>query len=324
MIDITNPIFNDEEKAREYLEAQRWPTGAVCPFCKKQETVKALPAEAMMSKPSKKNPISKPTPGYFHCRECRKKFTVCTDSVMERTHIPLAKWVLAFRLMAASKKGMSALQLQRMLGVQYKTAWFLEMRIREAMTPEAETSGPIGGGNKVVESDETFVGGKKKNVHNGKPEPKKRAVVTLVERDGEVRAKHVPNVTAKNVKEHLQANVAKASWIMTDDSNVYLSATKGFGGHLSVNHSQDEYVRLGGFVHVNTAESFHAIVKRQMYGTHHAVSEHHLQRYINEIAFKWNNRIALGIDDTKRTENAIKGAEGKRLTYRRTDRFQAQ
>ena len=246
MIDITNPIFNDEEKAREYLEAQRWPNGAVCPFCKKQETVKTLPAEAMMSKPSKKNPISKATPGYYHCRECRKKFTVCTDSVMERTHIPLAKWVLAFRLMAASKKGMSALQLQRMLGVQYKTAWFLEMRIREAMTPDEAESGPIGGGNKVVESDETYVGGKAKNVHNGKPEPKKHAVVTLVERDGEVRAKHVPNVTAANIKEHLNASVDKASYLMTDESKVYVTPGKAFKGHASVNHSADEYVRLGG------------------------------------------------------------------------------
>jgi transposase-like protein len=319
MIDITNPIFNDENKAREYLEAQRWPNGAICPFCKKQGTVKALPAEAMMSKPSKKNPISKPTPGYYHCRQCRKKFTVCTGSVMERSHIPLAKWVLAFRLMGASKKGMSALQLQRMLGVQYKTAWFLEMRIREAMTPDEAESGPIGGGNKVVESDETYAGGKKKNVHNGKPEPKKHAVVTLVERSGEVRAKHVANVTAKNVKEHLQTNVDKASWLMTDDSKIYVTPGKSFAGHSSVNHSEEEYVRLGGFVHVNTAESFHAIIKRQMYGTRHAVSEHHLQRYINEIAFKWNHRVALGVDDTARTIAAIKGAEGKRLTYRRTD-----
>ena len=319
MFDLTNPIFSNEEKAREHLEAQRWPNGAVCPFCGKQETVHDLPAESMMSKPSKKNPVSKPTPGFYHCRECRKKFTVCTGSVMERSHIPLAKWLLAFRLMAASKKGMSAHQLGRMLGLQYKSAWFLEMRIREAMTPANDASGPIGGGNKVVESDETYVGGKKKNVRNGKPEPKKHAVVTLVERDGEVRAKHIPNVTAKNVKEHLQTNVDKASWLMTDESKVYVKPGKAFSGHASVNHSADEYVRLGGFVHVNTAESFHAIIKRQMYGTHHAVSEHHLQRYINEIAFKWNNRIALGVDDTKRTENAIKGAEGKRLLYRRSD-----
>ncbi len=319
MIDITNPIFNDENAAREQLESQRWPDGAVCPFCNKQDTVHALPAESMMSKPSKKNPVSKPTPGFYHCRECRKKFTVCTGTVMERSHVPLAKWLLAFRLMAASKKGMSANQLGRMLGLQYKSAWFLEMRIREAMTPSESATGPIGGENLVVESDETYVGGKKKNVHNGKPEPKKHAVVTLIERDGEVRAKHVANVTAKNVKEHFNASVDKATYLMTDESNVYVKAGKAFSGHATVNHSADEYVRLGGFVHVNTAESFHAIIKRQMYGTHHAVSEHHLQRYINEIAFKWNNRIALGIDDTTRTANAIKGAEGKRLLYRRPD-----
>ena len=142
MFDITNPIFNNDDTAREHLEDQRWPNGAVCPFCKKQDTVKALPPEAMMSKPSKKNPISKPTPGFYHCRECRKKFTVCTDTVTERSHVPLCKWLLAFRLMAASKKGMSAHQLGRMLGVQYKTAWFLEMRIREAMTPSDGESGP--------------------------------------------------------------------------------------------------------------------------------------------------------------------------------------
>jgi hypothetical protein len=233
---------------------------------------------------------------------------------MERSKIPLSKWVLAAQLMASSKKGMSAKQLERMLGTNYETAWFLFHRLREAATNE--TPGPIGGGNKVVESDETYVGGKAKNVHNGKPEPKKHAVVTLVERSGEVRARHVPNVTAKNVKEHLQASVDKASWLMTDDSKIYLGPGKNFAGHASVNHSADEYVRLGGFIHVNTAESFHAIVKRQMYGTHHAVSEQHLQRYIDEIVFKWNNRKTLGIEDAERAEILLKGAKGKRLMYR--------
>jgi len=318
MFDITNPIFNDDDAAREHLEAQRWPDGARCPFCEKQDTVSPAP---MMSKPSKKNPVSKPVHDFYHCRECRKRFTVCTGTVMERSHIPLAKWMLGFRLMAASKKGMSAHQLGRMLGLSYKSAWFLEMRIREAMTPAQKKRGPIGGENKVVESDETYVGGSARNVHNGKPIPRKHAVVTLVEREGEVRARHVPNVTAKNVKEHLAASVDRRSYLMTDESPVYVKPARDFGGRASVNHSKDEYVRLGGFVHVNTAESFHAIIKRQMYGTHHAVSEHHLQRYINEIAFKWNHRIALGIDDTARTEAAIKGAEGKRLTYRRTDYY---
>lgn len=163
MFDLTNPIFSDEEAAREHLEAQRWPEGAFCPFCKKQETVHALPAESMMSKPSKKNPIS-----------------------------------------------MSAHQLGRMLGLQYKSAWFLEMRIREAMTPSEDQSGPIGGDNLVVESDETYIGGKAAKAHKNKPIPKKHAVVTLVEREGEVRAKDVPNVTAKNVREHLSASVDKS------------------------------------------------------------------------------------------------------------------
>ena len=140
--------------------------------------------------------------------------------------------------------------------------------------------------------------------------------MTLVKRDGEVRAKHIPNVTAKYVKEHLNASVDKASYLMTDESKVYVKPSKAFSGHASVNHSKDEYVRLGSFVHVNTAESFHAIVKRQMYGMHHAVSEHHLQRYIDELVFRWNNRVALGMNDTQRAVKAIKSVEGKRLMYR--------
>ncbi len=300
-VDLTNPIFHDENAARKHLESVRWPEGPVCAHCGSKRVTR------MEGKSHR--------PGLIHCNDCEKPFTVTVNSVMERSKIPLAKWVLGFHLMAASKKGISSHQLHRMLGITYKSAWFLSMRIREAMGLDPETSSPIGGGNKVVESDETYVGGKKKNVHNGKPEPKKHAVVTLVERDGAVRAKHVPNVTAKNVKEHLSANVDKASYLMTDESKVYITVGKKFAGHMSVNHSQDEYVRLGGFVHVNTAESFHALVKRGMYGTFHAVSEHHLQRYIDEAAFKWNNRIAVGIDDTMRATNAIKGAEGKRLMY---------
>ncbi len=134
------------------------------------------------------------------------------------------------------------------------------------------------------------------------------------ERDGKVRAKHIPNITAKNVREHLVTNASRKSYLMTVESNVYVKVGKEYGGHASVNHSADEYVRLGGFVHVNTAESFHA-----MYGTHHAVSEWHLQRYIDEIAFKWNNRAALGIDDATRAETLLKGAKGKRLMYRQPD-----
>jgi len=301
-LDLTNPIFNDDDAAREHLETLLWPEGPTCPRC----GVFGDRITKLMGKSTRR--------GVYKCKDCRKPFSVTVGTVMERSKVPLAKWVLAAQLMASSKKGMSAKQIERMLGCNYETAWFLFHRLREC-TIDAK-SGPIGGGNKVVESDETYVGGKKKNVHNGKPEPKKHAVVTLVERDGEVRAKHIPNVTAKNVRDHLVTNAGRQSYLMTDESKVYVTVGKEYGGHASVNHSANEYVRLGGFVHVNTAESFHAIVKRQMYGTHHAVSEQHLQRYIDEIAFKWNNRKALGIDDAERAETLLKGAKGKRLMYR--------
>ena len=184
MIDLTNPIFHDEAKARAFFEEQRWPNGPVCPFCAKPEAVKPLEGKSMGA-------------GWFHCGACREKFTVRVGTVMERSHIPLHKWALAFRIMAASKKGVSALQLHRMLGTgSYRTAWFMAMRIREAMAPTDET-GPIGGEGKILESDETFVGGKAKNAHKNKPIPKKHAVHALVERNGEVRAKNIANVTAK-------------------------------------------------------------------------------------------------------------------------------
>ena len=305
-VDLTNPIFHDETAARKHVEALRWPNGPVCT----NEECKAVNEATELDGKSHRH-------GLYQCRKCGTHFTVLVGSIYEDSHLPLTKWMLATHLMCASKKGVSALQIQRMLGLgSYRTAWHLCHRIREAMTPAKKQSGPIGGGNKVVEIRRNLRRRQRKNVHKGKPEPKKHAVVTLVERSGEVRAKHVANVTAKNVKEHLQANVDKASWLMTDDSKIYVKPGKSFAGHLSVNHSAEEYVRLGGFVHVNTAESFHAIIKRQMYGTHHAVSEHHLQRYINEIAFKWNHRISLGIDDTARAEAAVKGGEGKRLMYR--------
>ena len=235
---------------------------------------------------------------------------------MERSHIPLTKWVMAIQLMAASKKGVSAKQIERMLGVSYRTAWFLMHRIREAMNGMPST-GPLGGQNKVVEADETYVGGKAKNAH-GDRVPPKHPVVTLVERDGEVRARHVPDVTAKNVREHLVTMASRKSYLMTDDAPVSHSVGREFAGHGAVNHSADEYVRLGGFIHVNTAESYHALVKRSIFGSWHAVSEQHLQRYIDEISFRWNTRIALGFDDTKRAAAIIKATEGKRLTYRRS------
>ena len=204
MVDITNPIFHDEAKALEHLEASRWPTGPFCPHCG------SLNVHRMAGKTQA---------GYFLCNDCRDKFTARVGSVMERSHIPLHKWLLAMHLMAASKKGMSSKQLQRMLNVSYKSAWFLSMRIREAM--RAEGVGPLGGEGKVLESDETFVGGKKKNVHKGKSEPKKHAVHALVERGGQIRASHVADVSAKTLRTAIAKHVDRQSTMNTDDALAY-------------------------------------------------------------------------------------------------------
>ena len=303
-INLTNPIFHDADAARAHLESIRWPNGPVCPHCGETENVTRLKGKSTR-------------PGVVLCNSCEQPFTVTVGSVMERSKIPLTKWVLGFHLMGSSKKGISSHQLHRMLGITYKSAWFLSMRIREAMgiAPEANDQ-PMGGEGKKVESDETFVGGKKKNVHNGKPEPKKTPVVALVERGGKLKAKCVPNVDAKNIREVLKA-VDKKTHLMTDDSLVYYWVGRDFTTHDAVNHSKDEYVR--GEAHVNTAESFFALLKRGVYGNFHAVSEKHLQRYVNEAAFKWNNRSKFGIEDSERATNAIKGAQGKRLMYRQPD-----
>ena len=302
-LDITNKIYHDEDAAREHLEAQLWPEGPFCPHCGSVE------ATALKGKAHRK--------GLYQCNGCREQFSVTVGTVFERSKIKLHKWVLAAHLMGASKKGVSSKQLERMLGVTYKTAWFMSMRLREAMTDEVPASG-IGGENKVVEADETFVGGKKKNVHNGKPEPKKHAVVALVERDGQMRASHVADVTAKTLRETLVSQANRKSYLMTDEAQAYKSVGKEFSGHGSVNHSADEYVR-GTFWHTNTAELFFAILKRGVYGTFHSVSEQHLQRYANEFAFRWNTRAKLGFDDFDRANLMLKGSVGKRLTYRRID-----
>jgi transposase-like protein len=221
------------------------------------------------------------------------------------------KWLLATHLMCASKKGMSAHQLYRMLGFgSYRTAWFMCHRIREAMTPA--TPGPIGGESKIVESDETVIGGKAKNRAYAKKEPKKHTVLTLVDRDGESRSFHVANVKAKTLREKIVTTVSRKSHLMTDELASYESVGKELENHGTVNHSANEYVRLGGFVHVNTAECRFSLMKRAVFGTHHSISEAHLARYLNEWDFKFNTRK---IKDGERSAAAVKGAEGKRLMY---------
>jgi transposase-like protein len=296
-IDLTNPIFHDEAKATAHMEHGRWPDGVYCPFCGSVNVHRMA---------------GKTQAGMFLCNDCRDKFTVRTGTVFERSHIPLHKWLMATHIMAASKKSVSALQLQRMLGLgSYRTAWFLCHRIREAMTPAKV--GPIGGHNRTVESDETVIGGKKKNRAYAKKEPKKQTVLTLVDRDGDSHSFHVANVKAKTLREAIVRTVDRKSHLMTDELVSYDPIGKEFAGHSTVNHSADEYVRLGGFAHINTAEARFSLMKRAVFGTHHSISEAHLSRYLVEWDFKWNTRKTT---DGERAALALKGAEGRRLTYR--------
>jgi transposase-like protein len=305
MTDLTSPIYNDEDAAREHIEAQRWPDGPTCPHCGCSERIGKLEGKAHRK-------------GVYQCGDCREQFTVTVGTLMESSHIPMHKWVLAFHLMGASKKGISALQMQRMLGLgSYRSAWFLCHRIREAMRDTTET--PMGGQNKVVEVDETYVGGKARNRKH--KVPNKEAVVALVERDGKVRSFHVATVTSGTLRPIIKAHVDRATYMMTDDSPIYPSATQGMGGHGSVNHSAEEYVRAT-FWHTNTVEGYFSLLKRAVYGTFHHVSPAHLHRYAAEADFKYNHRIKLGYDDDARALIALKGIEGKRLTYRRTGRAQ--
>ena len=302
--DLSNPIYNDPDQARAHIEAQLWPNGPVCPHCSSQE------ATALEGKAHRK--------GLYQCNACRLQFSVTVGTVFERSKIGLHKWVLASHLMAASKKGMSAKQIERMLGVTYKTAWFMMHRIREAMSPEAVAdTGPLGGVGKTIEADETFVGGKAKNAHKGKPIPKKSPVVALVERGGKARAKHVADVTAKTVREVLVTSASRKSELNTDDALIYYWLGREFAKHRSVNHSKDEFVSKDGEAHTQTVESFFAIMKRGIMGSFHSVSEQHLQRYVDEFTFRWNHRSALGVEDFERANAIVKGAAGKRLTYRR-------
>ena len=301
MCDLDNPIFKDETVAREYLEATRWPDGPFCPHCGEAENVSALKGKSHRA-------------GLYQCKSCRKQFTVTVGTLFERSKVPLRKWLLATHLLCSSKKGMSTHQLHRMLGVTYKTAWFMTHRIREAMR-EPVLPEKMGGGGSTVEADETYWGNQGKHRKGARGGDHKEKVLTLVERDGRARSFHVPSVKGDTLKPILKGQLHADTHLMTDEAPVYKAIGKQFASHNTVNHSIGEYVR--GDAYTNTIEGYFSILKRGLTGTYQHVSAKHLKRYLGEFDFRYNNRTKLGLTDKERTDAALRGIEGKRLTYRR-------
>lgn len=300
--DLTNPIFTDETAAREYLEANRWPNGPVCPHCGTVDDIRKMEGKAHR-------------PGLYLCNGCRGQFTVTVGTLYERSHIPLHKWLLATHLLSCSKKGISGHQLHRMLGITYKSAWFMAHRIREGLAP-SKGEPPLGGEGKTVEADETYIGRKRgTKVRSGVGH--KHAVVSLVERGGRARSFKVDRATPHVIRRIVAENASPKSALMTDDAIAYKSVGKTFASHEAVNHTESEYVR--GSASTNTVEGFYSIFKRGMKGVYQHCDEKHLQRYLNEFDFRYSNRTAVGCSDRERTDLALKGIEGKRLTYRRTN-----
>ncbi len=302
------PHFRDDNEARKVLEGLYWPEGPICPHC---GTINHAYATKR--------------PGVFRCaeKECRKDFTVTMKTVMERSHIALHKWLQAFHLLTSSKKGMSAHQLHRTLGIAYQSAWFMCHRIREAMRDGG--LGPLGGEGKIVEADETYFGpteqprpskqrgGRPYKVGSRGPRDK-RPIVALVERGGNVRTFHVAVADKVNVQAIVADNILKESRLHTDESRLYFGADQHFASHETVKHSAKEYAR--GDVHTNSAEGYFSIFKRGMKGVYQHCKEKHLHRYLAEFDFRYNHRIKLGFNDGDRATRAIAGAQGKRLTYR--------
>jgi transposase-like protein len=293
-------VIFTEDQAREYFESRRWPNGPFCPHC---ASVNVYRLEGKSTRA-----------GLFACRDCRGHFTVTVGTVMEDSHLSLSKWALAFHLMTSSKKGISALQLQRNLGLgSYRTAWHLAHRIREAMKCEPVASLLKGD----VQVDETYCGGKPRKGH-GQPRPKrgrgtkKTPVVVLVETSGQARSQPMEQVNAKNLRTMMEGSICPTANIVTDELPPYPSATKGFAGHFTVNHGKDEYVREADGRHTNTAESYFSLLKRGLYGVFHHVSKKHLGRYCVEFDFRWNGRT---LTDIQRRDAAVAGVVGKRLMY---------
>ncbi len=295
-----------EDEARELLEAIRWPNGAVCPHCGSNEAYKLTPKAE-----GKKHVRA----GVYKCKACRKQFTATVGTIFEGSRIKIADWLMGFYLMCSSKKGISAHQLHRTLGVTYKTAWFMAHRIRLAMTQEPLVTMMSG----EVELDATFIGGREKNKHmvkrikgtQGSSLKTKTPVFALVERGGELRASKVANPSNYTIRKHVEKYVNHSATLMTDEAPSYLMLDKQYPNREIVKHVNHQYVN--GRAHTNTLEGWFALLKRGVTGTFHHVSEQHLDRYVDEFAFRYNRRKA---SDAERAVMAIKKSGGKRLYYK--------
>jgi transposase-like protein len=306
--------FQSEKAAYEWLESRIWPEGPVCPHCGGFDRIGKMKGSATRF-------------GLYKCYQCRKQFRATVGTVFEKSHVPMTLWLQAMYLLASSKKGISSNQLHRALGVSLKTAWFISHRLRLAMA--AVGLEPLSGEGATVEADETYVGRIEEPrmspqrqgrpfIRGGKHSPAaKRTIVALVERGGKMRSFHVERATKESVAEILRANVAKESRLHTDESRLYGEVGAEFAKHETVRHSRKEYVR--GDVHTNTLEGAFGVFKRGMKGVYQHCAEKHLHRYLSEFDFRYNNRIALGVDDVARTDQLAKGIVGKRLTYRTTN-----
>jgi transposase-like protein len=299
------PLFTDENKARAFLEAKRWPNGPVCPHCGGVEVY------ALTAKPDSKSPVR---PGVYKCKACREQFTVRIGTIFEESKLPLSKWLMAIHLMTSSKKGISSHQMARELGVTQKTAWFLNHRIREAMRQQ-----PMAGLLKgTVELDETYIGARKprkKGTSKHGRGTSKKPVMVLVERDGNARTVVIDCVDGKTLKGAARIHVHSSAKIVTDDWAGYKDLDQEFASHDVVAHGAGEYARkgpAGESINSNTAESFFALLKRGHYGTFHSFSRKHTHRYCDEFSFRWDHRK---ISDGERMVAAIKGSEGRRLMY---------
>lgn len=302
---LTDPIFTDAAKAREHLEALNWPNGPVCPHCGGVENVHRLLGKSHR-------------PGLIQCNVCAKNFTVTVGTVFERSKVPLNKWLLATYLLSSSKKGMSAKQIERMLGVTYKTAWFMCHRIREAMKGDDDM--PMGGPGQDVEADETYWGKDKTAPASRMPLRNMNRIVSLIDRATGRASSIVFNGTfnADTLSAHLFTRVDRGSRLLTDEAQAYKRPGREFASHVHVAHAREEWVsEHDRTAHTNTVEGFFGIFKRGMRGIYQHCGQQHLQRYLAEFDFRYSNRSALGVEDGERTNRALRGIVGKRLTYRR-------